>query len=141
MKVLVIGSGAREHALAWAIRRSPSVSAVFVAPGNAGTELLARNVAIKADDVAALIEFARREEIDLTVVGPEGPLVLGVVDRFHEVGLAIYGPTAAAARLEGEQGVRERLHAASSHSDGRVRRVRRRERRKEICPRSRGVWW
>ena len=103
MKVLVIGSGAREHALAWAIRRSPSVSAVFVAPGNAGTELLARNVALKADDVAALIEFARREEIDLTVVGPEGPLMLGVVDRFRAAGLAIYGPTAAAARLEGSK--------------------------------------
>ncbi|HKW13258.1 MAG TPA: phosphoribosylamine--glycine ligase [Candidatus Krumholzibacteria bacterium] len=103
MKVLVIGSGAREHALAWAIRRSPSVSAVFVAPGNAGTALVARNVAIKADDVAALIEFARREEIDLTVVGPEGPLMLGVVDRFRDAGLAIYGPTAAAARLEGSK--------------------------------------
>jgi phosphoribosylamine--glycine ligase len=103
LKVLVIGSGAREHALAWAIRRSPSVSAVFVAPGNAGTALLARNVAIKSDDIPALIEFAKREEIDLTVVGPEGPLILGVVDRFREAGLAIYGPTAAAAQLEGSK--------------------------------------
>jgi len=101
--VLVIGSGAREHALAWAIRRSPSVSSVFVAPGNAGTALLARNVAIPGDDIAALIEFAKREEVDLTVVGPEGPLMLGVVDRFREAGLAIYGPTAAAAQLEGSK--------------------------------------
>jgi phosphoribosylamine--glycine ligase len=103
LKVLIIGSGAREHALAWAIRRSPSVSAVFVAPGNAGTALVATTVAIKADDVAGLVEFAKREEIDLTVVGPEGPLMLGVVDRFRAAGLAIYGPTAAAARLEGSK--------------------------------------
>jgi phosphoribosylamine--glycine ligase len=103
LKVLVIGSGAREHALAWAIRRSPSVSSVFVAPGNAGTALLATNVAIKADDIPALIEFATREEVDLTVVGPEGPLVLGIVDRFRETGLDIYGPSASAARLEGSK--------------------------------------
>ncbi len=103
MKVLVIGSGAREHALAWAIRRSPSVTSVFVAPGNAGTALLARNVAIQGSDIPALIEFARREEVALTVVGPEGPLMLGVVDRFREAGLAIYGPTAAAAQLEGSK--------------------------------------
>jgi phosphoribosylamine--glycine ligase len=103
LKVLVIGSGAREHALAWAIRRSPSVSSVFVAPGNAGTALLARNVAIQSGDIPALIEFAKREEVDLTVVGPEGPLMLGVVDRFREAGLAIYGPTAAAAQLEGSK--------------------------------------
>jgi phosphoribosylamine--glycine ligase len=87
----------------WAIARSPRVSALFVAPGNAGTASIATNVAIKADDVAGLVEFAQREAIDLTVVGPEGPLILGIVDRFREAGLACYGPTAAAARLEGSK--------------------------------------
>jgi len=103
LKVLVIGSGAREHALAWAIRRSPGTTAVFVAPGNAGTSQLATNIAIPADDVAALIEFAQREDIRLVVVGPEGPLMLGIVDRFREVGIPVYGPTASAARLEGSK--------------------------------------
>jgi phosphoribosylamine--glycine ligase len=103
LKVLVIGSGAREHALAWALRRSSRVTDVFVAPGNAGTALTARNVAVKADDLAGLVEFARRERIDLTIVGPEGPLMLGVVDRFREAGLVCYGPTRAAARLEGSK--------------------------------------
>ncbi|HET6348630.1 MAG TPA: phosphoribosylamine--glycine ligase, partial [Candidatus Krumholzibacteria bacterium] len=103
MKALVIGSGAREHALAWALRRSPGVRDVMVAPGNAGTAAIARNLDIKADDLAGLVEFARREAVDLTVVGPEGPLILGVVDRFREAGLVCYGPPRAAARLEGSK--------------------------------------
>jgi phosphoribosylamine--glycine ligase len=103
LKILVIGSGAREHALAWALRRSPGAPQVFVAPGNAGTSGVAQNVAIAADDLAGLVEFARKESIELTVVGPEGPLMLGVVDRFREAGLACYGPTRAAARLEGSK--------------------------------------
>jgi len=103
LKVLVIGSGAREHALAWALRRSRGVTGVFVAPGNAGTATVAKNIPVKADDLSGLVEFARAEAIDLTVVGPEGPLMLGVVDRFREAGLACYGPTRAAARLEGSK--------------------------------------
>ncbi len=105
MKVLVIGSGGREHALAWKLAQSPRVSAVFVAPGNAGTatEPGVSNVPIEAGDSGALIDFARAEDIALTVVGPEGPLVDGVVDRFQEAGLRIFGPNAAAARLEGSK--------------------------------------
>lgn len=103
MKVLVVGSGAREHALAWALRRSPRVTDVFVAPGNAGTADVARNIAIAADDLAGLVQFARDASIDLTVVGPEGPLMLGIVDRFREAGLDCYGPSRAAARLEGSK--------------------------------------
>jgi phosphoribosylamine--glycine ligase len=103
LKVLVVGSGAREHALAWALHRSPRVRGVFVAPGNAGTASLARNVDIPATDVARLVAFAREQAIDLTVVGPEAPLVAGIVDRFRDAGLACYGPTAAAARLEGSK--------------------------------------
>ena len=90
MKLLVIGSGGREHALAWRLLQSPRVQKVFVAPGNAGTALEPKlvNVAIAADDTAALVGFAQREAIDLTIVGPEGPLVAGVVDRFAAAGLA-----------------------------------------------------
>ena len=88
MKLLVIGSGGREHALAWKLAQSPRVQQVFVAPGNAGTAIEAgvSNVAIAADDVAGLLAFAEREDIDLTVVGPEAPLVLGVVDAFAAAG-------------------------------------------------------
>ncbi|NOY45734.1 MAG: phosphoribosylamine--glycine ligase [Deltaproteobacteria bacterium] len=103
MKVLVVGGGGREHALVWKIAQSPRVTAVFAAPGNAGTAGLARNVPIAADDVDSLLAFAETEGVDLTVVGPEAPLVLGIVDRFRERGLRIFGPTAAAARLEGSK--------------------------------------
>jgi phosphoribosylamine--glycine ligase len=103
LKILVIGSGAREHALAWALRQSPGSPAVFVAPGNAGTSTVAENVPLAADALAGLVSFAQREKIDLTVVGPEGPLMLGIVDRFREAGLDCYGPTRAAARLEGSK--------------------------------------
>jgi phosphoribosylamine---glycine ligase len=103
LKVLVVGSGAREHALAWALHRSPRVSDMWVAPGNAGTASLARNLDVRATDVEALLDFARNESIDLTVVGPEGPLMIGIVDRFREAGLVCYGPTSAAARLEGSK--------------------------------------
>ncbi len=105
MKVLIIGSGGREHALAWKVAQSPRVSAVFVAPGNAGTARESRvtNVDIQAEDVQGLVEFARRESIDLTIVGPEAPLVLGVTDAFDAAGLRCFGPTQAAARLEGSK--------------------------------------
>ncbi|WP_435004431.1 phosphoribosylamine--glycine ligase [Xanthomonas arboricola] len=105
MKILVIGSGGREHALAWKIAQSAQVSEVLVAPGNAGTatEAKCRNVAIKVDDLDGLLALAQREAVALTVVGPEVPLVLGVVDRFHARGLRIFGPTAKAAQLEGSK--------------------------------------
>lgn len=102
MKVLVIGGGGREHALAWKAAQSAHVTQVFVAPGNAGTALEANltNVAIAADDVPALTAFAKSEGIALTIVGPEAPLAKGVVDTFRQQGLAIFGPTQASAQLE-----------------------------------------
>lgn len=105
MKVLVIGGGGREHALAWKAAQSPKVSQVFVAPGNAGTELepSLTNVAISATDIKDLLAFALQEQIGLTIVGPEAPLVAGVVDAFEAEGLAIFGPSAAAAQLEGSK--------------------------------------
>jgi phosphoribosylamine---glycine ligase len=105
MRVLIVGSGGREHALAWKVAASPRVAQVLVAPGNAGTaaESGCSNVAIGADDVAALRDFALRERIDLTIVGPEGPLVLGIVDEFQAAGLQCFGPSRACARLEGSK--------------------------------------
>ena len=104
-RVLIVGGGGREHALAWKIAQSPKVEKVFVAPGNAGTAREARceNVAIAAEDVDGLLRFAQQDKIDLTLVGPEAPLVLGVVDRFRAAGLRIFGPTKDAARLEGSK--------------------------------------
>jgi phosphoribosylamine--glycine ligase len=105
MKVLIIGNGGREHALAWKAQQSPLVTRVFVAPGNAGTahEGSIENVAISATDIPALLAFAKEQRIGLTIVGPEAPLVKGVVDAFRAEGLAIFGPTAAAAQLEGSK--------------------------------------
>jgi len=100
MKVLIIGNGGREHALAWKIKQSPRVTDVFVAPGNAGTARDAVNVAIAAEDIAGLIKFAKAEQIGLTVVGPEAPLALGIVDAFESEKLRIFGPSQAAAQLE-----------------------------------------
>ncbi len=105
MKVLVIGSGGREHALAWKLAQSPRVDEVLVAPGNAGTAFEAgcRNVDTKATDIDGLLALVEREGVALTVVGPEQPLVAGVVDRFRAAGHRIFGPTAAAAQLEGSK--------------------------------------
>src|SRR6202171_2182482 len=105
MKVLIVGGGGREHALAWKCAHSLRVHEVFVAPGNAGTALepKVRNVDIPADDIEALLKFATREGIALTIVGPEGPLVAGIVDRFTAAGRACFGPSRAAARLEGSK--------------------------------------
>ncbi|MCB1671444.1 MAG: phosphoribosylamine--glycine ligase [Pseudomonadales bacterium] len=105
MKVLVLGSGGREHALAWKVAQSPRVEKVFVAPGNAGTLLEpgVENVAIDVLDFPGLVEFAKAEQIELTIVGPEAPLVAGVVDYFTEQGLACFGPSANAAQLEGSK--------------------------------------
>ena len=105
MKILVIGSGGREHALAWKLQQSPRVGEVIVAPGNAGTarEPGLRNVEVAATDIEELLALACAEQVALTVVGPEVPLVAGVVDRFREAGLRIFGPTAKAAQLEGSK--------------------------------------
>ncbi len=105
MKILVIGSGGREHALAWKLAQSARVSEVIVAPGNAGTatESKCRNVDIKVADIDGLLRLAQDEAVALTVVGPEVPLVAGVVDRFHAAGLRIFGPSAKAAQLEGSK--------------------------------------
>ena len=105
MKVLIIGSGGREHALAWKVAQSPRVTEIHVAPGNAGTALepRVRNVEIAAEDVPGLVRHALAEKIDLTIVGPEGPLVLGVVDAFKAAGLRCFGPGRDAAQLEGSK--------------------------------------
>ena len=105
MKVLVIGAGGREHALAWQCAKFDNVKEVFVAPGNAGTELEGKltNVDIGAEDINGLIKFAQDNQIDISIVGPEAPLVIGVVDRFQAQGLAIFGPTEAASQLEGSK--------------------------------------
>lgn len=105
MKILVIGSGGREHALAWRCARSVDVDEVIVAPGNAGTarEPGVRNIAVDAGDIDALVDLATSEQVALTIVGPEAPLVAGIVDRFVESGLPCFGPTAAAAQLEGSK--------------------------------------
>jgi phosphoribosylamine--glycine ligase len=100
MKVLVVGSGGREHALIWKLAQSPLLSRLYCAPGNAGTNEQAENVPINADDIPGLLAFARERAIDFTVVGPERPLALGIVDRFRQAGLAIFGPTQQAAQLE-----------------------------------------
>ena len=105
MKVLVIGGGGREHALAWKLAQSPRVTEVLVAPGNAGTatEAKCRNVPVAATDIPGLVALARNEDVGLTIVGPEGPLVAGVVDEFQAAGLACFGPARLAARLEGSK--------------------------------------
>jgi len=103
MKVLVIGSGGREHTLVWKLNQSKKVKAIYCAPGNAGIKKLATCVKIGANDIDALLDFAKKEKIDLTIVGPEDPLTNGIVDRFEEEGLRIFGPSAAAAELEGSK--------------------------------------
>jgi phosphoribosylamine---glycine ligase len=103
MKVLVVGSGGREHALVWKIAQSPLADKIYCAPGNAGTGSLAENVEIKADDINGLKTFAQKNKIGLTVVGPEVPLVAGIVDLFEKDGLNIFGPRQAAARIEGSK--------------------------------------
>ena len=103
MKVLVVGSGGREHALAWKIGLSSRVDRVIVAPGNAGTALDAENVDIAAGDIAGLIQFAKQNDISFTVVGPEAPLCAGITDQFEKEGLRVFGPSRSAAQLEGSK--------------------------------------
>jgi phosphoribosylamine--glycine ligase len=105
MNVLIIGNGGREHALAWKVAQNEQVKNIFVAPGNAGSALEAKvtNVNIGVEDIAALVSFAQQNNVELTIVGPEAPLVIGVVDAFQEAGLACFGPTKGAAQLEGSK--------------------------------------
>jgi phosphoribosylamine---glycine ligase len=100
LKILVIGSGAREHALAWKIKQSPKITELYAAPGNAGTASIARNLDIRPDDIEALAGAAQDIGIDLTVVGPEAPLAAGIVDHFEQLGMSIFGPIKAAAQIE-----------------------------------------
>src|SRR5437762_5833237 len=100
MKILVIGSGGREHALTWKLRQSPHAERIFCAPGNAGTGEIAENVAIPAPDLDGLARFAKENRIDLTVVGPDDPLAAGIIDLFASEKLRAFGPTKAAARIE-----------------------------------------
>lgn len=111
MKVLVVGGGGREHALVWKIAQSPKVEKIFCAPGNAGIAQIATCVDIKAADVAGLLRFAQKEKMDLTVVGPEMPLVAGIVDQFTAAGLRIFGPTKNAAQLEGSKALSKHFMA------------------------------
>jgi len=105
MKILIVGSGGREHALAWKAIQSPMVKQVFVAPGNAGTALEehVENIAIAVDDITALVDFATQQAIALTIIGPEVPLVAGIVDHFQQAGLPCFGPSAKASQLEGSK--------------------------------------
>ena len=105
MKILIVGGGGREHALAWKVKQSPKVRKVFVAPGNAGTALEAgvENIAIAATDILGLLAFAKQAQVDLTIVGPEVPLTMGIVDSFMQAGLPCFGPNAQAAQLEGSK--------------------------------------
>ena len=123
MKILIIGSGGREHALAWKCAQSPRAEEVLVAPGNAGTarEPKVRNVAVSSDDIEALAKLAKDESVALTIVGPEAPLVAGVTDRFNELGLPCFGPTAAAAQLEGSKAFTKDFLARHKIPTGRYR--------------------
>src|SRR5688572_23194688 len=105
MKVLIVGSGGREHALAWKCAQSSRVTEVLVAPGNAGTanEPKVRNVDVLSDDIQGLVRLAQAEDVELTIIGPEGPLVAGVVDSFRSRGLKCFGPTRKPAQLEGSK--------------------------------------
>ena len=111
MKILVVGGGGREHALVWKIAQSPLVNTIYCAPGNPGIAGLAICAHIPADDIDALLDFAKAEKIDLTVVGPEVPLTMGIVDRFQAAGLEIFGPNQAAARIEGSKSFSKDLMA------------------------------
>jgi phosphoribosylamine--glycine ligase len=103
MNVLVIGNGGREHALVWKLTKSPRAERIFVAPGNAGTDIDGENVPIQPNDFPALIKFAKENDVGLTVVGPEGPLAAGIADAFDEAGLRVFGPKKSAAELEGSK--------------------------------------
>ena len=114
MKILVVGSGGREHALVWKLAQSSGVKKIFCAPGNAGTAQSAENVNIASDDISRLLHFAKEQAIDLCVIGPEAPLVLGLADELRRAGIAVFGPSAAAARLEGSKVFAKKLMKKAS---------------------------
>ena len=120
LRVLIVGSGGREHALAWGIARSRELDALYCAPGNAGIAQIAKVVGLQAEDIAGLKEFALRERIDLTVVGPEAPLVAGLADQFRAGGLSVFGPDAAAARIEGSKAFAKEIMEAAGVPTGRA---------------------
>lgn len=122
MRVLVVGGGGREHALVHAFASSPLLTQLFCAPGNAGIAAEAACVDVGAEDVSGLLRFARKERVDLTVVGPEAPLVVGIADAFAAEGLAVFGPTAEAARLEGSKGFAKDIMYEAQAPTGRFRR-------------------
>ena len=109
MKVLIFGSGGREHALAWAVKRSEKVTEIVCAPGNGGIAEIARCVPVDLKDLSAMVRVAVNEQPDLTIVGPELPLSLGIVDALQERGLRVFGPTKAAAMLESSKGFAKRF--------------------------------
>ena len=113
MRILIIGSGGREHALAWKLKQSPEVDEIFVAPGNGGTASPARNLPVSDSDVPGLVALAREHGIDFVVPGPELPLTLGVVDAMTEAGIPCFGPSAACARLEGSKAFAKEIMQAA----------------------------
>jgi len=121
MRVLVVGGGGREHALARGLAQSKRVTQVICAPGNAGTAALAENVGVGAEDIDGLLALAKERQIDLTVVGPEAPLCAGIVDKFQKEGLRIFGPTAAAARIEGDKAFAKQLMKTAKVPTGEAR--------------------
>src|SRR3954454_16004288 len=109
MKVLVVGGGGREHAIVWKLSQSPKVTRIYCAPGNPGISKLAECVSIAVSEIEKLADFAKKEQIDLTFVGPEEPLSLGIVNYFKEQGLAVYGPSKEAALIEGSKAFAKEL--------------------------------
>jgi len=140
MRVLLVGSGGREHAMAWKIAQSPRVNLLSCAPGNAGTAEIAENVSIEGEEVAGIVQFARREKIDLVVVGPEDPLCAGLVDELTAAGIRAFGPTKAGARLEGDKSFAKDLmrHRSIPTAEARVF-TKFRDARKYVASRDAGV--
>lgn len=120
MKTLLVGNGAREHAIAWKLAQSPLVSELIVAPGNAGTAALGTNAPIGAEDVDGLLDLAQREGVEFAVIGPEAPLAAGIVDRFQAAGILTFGPTAAAARIESSKSFAKDLMLRNGIPTGRA---------------------
>ena len=139
MKVLVIGKGGREHALCWKLKQSPRVRRSICARATPGRRSTRQNVAIEPGDFRALIQFAKREGIGLTVVGPEEPLTNGIVDAFQREGLRIFGPSQRRRRAGREQGLRQGADAAGRHPDGRLPDLPLGPRRRALHPLARGL--
>ena len=123
MKVLIVGSGGREHAIAWAVKKNPQVEKIYCAPGNAGIGQIAECIPVKAMEFEKLVSFAKENAIDLTIVGMDDPLVGGIVDCFEEAGLRVFGPRKNAAILEGSKAFFKRTDEEIRDSDSRLRDV------------------